>query len=81
MHSLAHHVPAVLANDAVSPVAPEALVHLTLGALKAPRAHTFHSAIPRNRARLRIHAVVVANIWNQHETSSLKDIKENYRNK
>lgn len=61
-HSLAHHVTAVLVCDAVSPVAAGALVHLALGALEARGADALHAAVGRNRARLGVHAVVVANI-------------------
>lgn len=61
-HSLAHHVTAVLVYDAVSSVTPEALVHLTLGALEAPGTDTLHAPVVGNGARLRVHAVVVANI-------------------
>lgn len=61
-HSLAHHVAAVLVGDAVSPVAPRALVHLALGALEARGADAFHAAVVGNGARLGVHAVVVANI-------------------
>lgn len=61
-HSLAHHVSAVLAGDAVSPVAAGALVHLALGALEARGADALHAAVGRNRARLGVDAVVVADI-------------------
>lgn len=84
-HSLAHYIAAVLVYHAVSPVAPDALVHLTLGALKPHGTDAFHAAVVGNGARLRVHAVVVANIWKQHETTPatrlLKDIQEHNRNK
>lgn len=43
-------------------MAPDALVHLTLWPFKPYWTDTFHTPIVRNRARFRIHAVMVANI-------------------
>lgn len=66
-HLLAYYVIVVLVYHAASPMAPDALVHLTLWAFKPHWTDTFHTSIARNRARFGIHAVMVANIWKQHE--------------
>lgn len=60
---LAHHVSRLLVNKAGRSVTAETLVHLALVSLEPGRAHALHAAATWQRARPRVHAVVVADVW------------------
>ena len=61
-NSLAHHVPSVFGDETRRPVASQTLVHLTLVALKPGGTDALHIATAGQRARLGVHAVVVADV-------------------
>lgn len=60
--SLADHVSRLLVNQAGRAVAAQTLVHLALVSLEPGRAHALHAAAAGQRARLGVHAVVVADV-------------------
>jgi hypothetical protein len=59
---LAHHVPGVFGDETRRPVASQTLVHLTLVALEPGRTDALHVATAGQRARLGVHAVMVADV-------------------